>query len=85
MSPETPSADSHHPREIFIFVNNQRVGPFNTDEVTGAQIKEKAGLALIGELSRITEHGLIPVRNDEQVRIHEGEKFEYIPPTPASR
>ncbi len=79
-SPE-PSAD-HRP--VFILVNNDRVGPFADHEVTGAQIKQKAGLALDGELSRITGHGLEIVKNDETLRIHENEKFRYIGPTPGS-
>lgn len=84
MAAEAASGTHHH--EIFVIVNRtQRVGPFFTDEVTGAQIKEKGGLALTGELSKITEHGLVPVKNDERIRIHNDEQFEYIPPTPASR
>lgn len=83
MSTQSPTSAPHR-HEIFVLVNNQRVGPFLVDEVTGAQIKEKAGLSLTGELSRITEHGLIPVKNDETIHIRNDEKFEYIPPTPAS-
>jgi len=85
MSPSPPPPEAGHPGEIFIIVNRNRVGPFHNDEVTGREIKEKAGLPLTGELSRITEHGLVPVKNDERIHIHEGEKFEYVPPTPASR
>lgn len=77
------AADPHHP-EIFVLVNTDRVGPFVTDQVTGAEIKQKAGKPLDGELSRITEHGLVPVGNAERIRIHPDEPFKYVPPTPGS-
>lgn len=75
--------DKDHP--IFVYVNKPRIGPFFEDKVTGAQIKERAGLALDGELSRVEGERLIPVGNDETIRIHEDEHFRYIPPTPGSR
>ncbi len=71
-------------REIFVYVNRDRVGPFTTDEVTGGQIKEKAGKPLDGELSVETGGRLVPVGNDETIRIHEDERFKYVPPTPGS-
>lgn len=84
MSAVPASSDEKHPREIFVFVNNTKVGPFHIDEVTGAEIKRKGNFALNTELFRITDHGLVPVKNDERTHIHEGEKFECIPPSPAS-
>ena len=85
MTPDAPaSPEVRHP-EIFIKVNMDRVGPFNTDEVTGAEIKTKAGKPLDGELSRKTGHGYEPVGNDERIRIHEDEQFRYVPPTPGSQ
>lgn len=81
-----PKADSTEEslKEIFVVVNNAQVGPFPSAEVTGAEIKRKGGFALNTELFRITDRGLIPVRNEERIHIHEGEKFECIPPSPAS-
>lgn len=82
---ETPeNAAGGRPTGIFVIVNNTRVGPFQKDEVTGAEIKRKGGFAPNYELFRITEKGLVPVRNNDEIRIHEGEKFECIPPSPAS-
>lgn len=80
----TATEDRHKKHEIFVIVNNTRVGPFDTDEVTGAQIKQKGGFALNTELFRITEKGLVPVGNDEKIRIRENERFEDLPPSPAS-
>jgi len=78
------SAAPQKTKGIFIIVNNAKVGPFPTDEVTGAQIKERGEFALNTELFRITEKGLVPVRNDERIRIRENERFEDLPPSPAS-
>lgn len=83
--PDKPTEDrGDGPREIFVLVNNGKVGPFHSGEVTGGEIKRRGGFALTTELFRITDHGLVPVRNDEKIHIHEGEKFECIPPSPAS-
>ena len=78
----TPSA-SHH--EIFILVNDQRVGPFLNDEVTGADIKTKAGLSLTTDLFEKRGHELVPIENSQQIKIHENEVFVDLPPTPVSR
>lgn len=71
--------------EIFIIVNDRRVGPFLTDDVTGADIKAKAGLALTSDLFEKRGHELIPVENSQSIRIHENEIFVDLPPTPVSR
>jgi hypothetical protein len=84
MSPGNSPSETHHDHEIFIFVNTDCVGPFASAEVTGADIKNKAKLALDGELSKETPHGLVPVGNDERIHIHEDERFKYVPPTPGS-
>ena len=84
MSPDPQPAGTHHDHGIFILVNTDRVGPFHSDEVTGADIKNKAGKPLDGELSKETDHGLVPVGNDERIHIHENERFKYVPPTPGS-
>jgi hypothetical protein len=69
---------------IYILVNGKRVGPFEHDEVTGLEIKTKGGYAPTTDLFRKSPTGLVPVRNDERVRIHEGEQFEDFEPTPVS-
>jgi hypothetical protein len=73
------------PHQIFILVNDIRVGPFLTDEVTGAEIKSKAGLALTSDLFEKRGHELIPIENSQQIKIHENEIFVDLPPTPVSR
>lgn len=74
----------HPEKQIFIRVNDKRVGPFATDEVTGAEIKTRAGYALTTDLFRKQGSELIPVGNDERLHIHENEEFVDLPPTPVS-
>jgi hypothetical protein len=69
---------------ITILVNGKPVGPFEQDEVTGLEIKTKAGYAATTDLFRKAPTGLVPVRNDERVKIHEREQFEDFEPTPVS-
>lgn len=84
MTAAPEATEEKRTKEIYVLVNNTRVGPFHVDEVTGAEIKRKGSFALNTELFRITDHGLVPIKNDERIHIHEGEKFECIPPSPAS-
>jgi hypothetical protein len=70
--------------EIFILVNDVRVGPFETDLVTGLQIKTKANLPLNTDLFEKQGDHLISVSNEQTVRIHENEQFVDFPPTPVS-
>jgi len=78
----SPTAGHH---SIYIIVNDQRVGPFINDEVTGADIKTKAGLALTTDLFEKRGHELVPIENSQQIKIHENEVFIDLPPTPVSR
>jgi hypothetical protein len=71
-------------REVYILVNEKKVGPFNTDLVSGLQIKEKASLAQNTDLFRKEGEKLTPVSNSELVKIHENEQFVDFPPTPVS-
>lgn len=73
---------NHH--EVFILVNDKRVGPFLSDEVTGADIKAKAGLLLNSDLFEKRGNELIPIGNTQTVKIHENEVFIDLPPTPVS-
>jgi hypothetical protein len=82
---ETQQAGSEDRRkEIFIFVNEVRVGPFETDLVTGVQIKTKAGLPLNTDLFEKQGDHLVPIANDQTVKIHENQQFVDFPPTPVS-
>jgi hypothetical protein len=70
--------DEHRGHEITIFVNNQ---PLKTaeHELTGAQIKDLAGVPPDYELFRVEGQRSFPVPNDERVHLHEGEHFRAIP------
>lgn len=57
---------------------------FDTRDVTGLEIKTKAGLPSNSELYRKDDEHLTPVGNDQKVEIHDGEKFVAYPPTPVS-
>jgi hypothetical protein len=61
-----------------IFVNNKE---FRTDkhELTGAQVKELAGVPLDYELFEVRGDQTLPVGNDQQVRIHDRMHFRAIP------
>ena len=60
------------------------MGPFSSDSVTGAEIKQKANLALDTDLFIKRGHDLIPVANSETIKIHQGEEFVDLPTTPVS-
>jgi hypothetical protein len=66
-----------------ILVNGRPV-LFETDRVTGKQIKEAAGYPLTTDLFRKDGNELKLVSNDELVHIHENEMFVDLPPTPVS-
>lgn len=82
----TGSAQGPRPerRDIFIIVNEKRVGPFHTDDVTGSEIKSAAGLDQGSDLYEKRGNDLIPVENTQHIRIHENEVFVDFPPTPVS-
>ena len=64
---------------IHIFVGKTKI-EFDTDHVTGQQIKEKAGVPLDYDLAHKVHGELVQVRNDELIEIKEGEHFEALPP-----
>lgn len=78
------SGSEERRREIFIQVNEVRVGPFDTDLVTGLQIKTKASLPLNTDLFEKQGDHLVPISNEQTVRIHDGKQFVDFPPTPVS-
>ncbi|MBZ5694387.1 MAG: hypothetical protein LAN36_03395 [Acidobacteriia bacterium] len=53
---------------------------FSSDDVTGRQIKEAGGVPLTDDLA--IRHGdhLELVTNDQQIEIHDGERFVALPP-----
>ena len=72
-------------RTIHIFVEVETQKPpvkleFETDQVTGAQIKQAAGIPLDNDLARRLGQKLELVTNDQPVTIKNGEHFVSLPP-----
>lgn len=65
-------------RKIHIFVGKTKV-EFETDQVTGRQIKEKAGVPLENDLALKDGGELILVTNDEVITIKNGQHFVDLP------
>ena len=63
---------------IKIFVNDKPVY-FATRNVTGLQIKEKANVPAESILYRLSGHDRIPIGDNEQIEIHEDERFLDVP------
>jgi hypothetical protein len=68
---------------IHIFVeidrHNQVKVDFDTDRVTGLQIKQKAGVPPDYELARVQGNRRIVVADNETITIKEGEHFVAVP------
>jgi hypothetical protein len=84
MVPDAGAPSQTHPRNITILVNDKPVGPFSSDDVTGAEIKAAAGLSPDSDLFEKRGNDLVPVENTQHVEIHEHEVFVDFPPTPVS-
>jgi hypothetical protein len=69
---------------IHIFVelnkNDKKKVEFNTDDVTGLQIKQKAGVPADYDLARRQGQKLELVKNDQTIEIKNGEHFVALPP-----
>lgn len=67
---------------IFIEIdrNTRKELEFETREVTGRQIKERAGVPLDNDLARRQGQKLDLVTNDEPVTIKNGDHFVVLPP-----
>lgn len=65
---------------VLIFVNDKKVS-FETDDVTGAQIKSAAGVPADYSLYRRAKGSNEPIGDAEQVDIKEGEHFFTRPPS----
>ena len=63
---------------ITILVNDKPVS-FNTELVTGAEIKTKAGVPSNYVLSEKRGEELIPIGDNEQIKIHKDERFVATP------
>lgn len=69
---------------IHIFVemnkNDKKKVEFDTDDVTGLQIKQKAGVPTEYDLARRQGQKLELVTNDQTIEIKNGEHFVALPP-----
>lgn len=67
---------------IFVEISKQdkRKIEFDADQVTGRQIKEKAGVPLEDDLALRDEGQLVLVTNDELITIKNGQHFIDLPP-----
>ncbi len=70
----------HATVHIFVEItkNDQKKIEFETNEVTGRQIKEKAGVSLDCDLARKERGRLVSVSNDEKIKIQNGEHFVVV-------
>lgn len=71
----------HQP--VTVVINDDRV-TFPSDDATGRQIKEKAGIPLDYSLYLRHPGDNEPISNDEPVELHEGEHFFSRPPSNVS-
>jgi hypothetical protein len=65
-------------RPITILVNDKPV-TFDTRTVTGLQIKNKAGVPASSILYELRGTNKVPIGDNEQIEIHENEKFLAVP------
>ena len=80
---DTAIADAEvHTIHIFVEVSktDQRKVDFQTDRVTGLQIKEGAKVPTDDDLARKQDGQLTLVTNDETITIKDGEHFVALPP-----
>ncbi len=60
--------------------NTKKKLEFDTDQVTGRQIKEKGGVPLENDLARRQGEKLELVTNDQTITIKNGDHFVSLPP-----
>jgi Multiubiquitin len=70
-------------RPVTVIINGAKF-VFMTDDVTGRQIKEKAGIPQDYSLYLRHPGDNEPISNDERVELHEGEHFFSRPPSNVS-
>jgi Multiubiquitin len=78
MNPLTASTIVH----IFVELNktDKKKIEFDTDHVTGLQIKQRAGVPVDYDLARRQGQKLELVTNDQTIEIKDGEHFVALPP-----
>ena len=78
MNPVTVSTSVH----IFVELSKteQKKVDFNTDHVTGLQIKQQAGVPTDYDLARRQGQKLELITNDQTIEIKNGDHFVALPP-----
>jgi hypothetical protein len=76
--------DEHDEHEAVEVVINDKHYRFATDDVTGRQIEEKAGIPADYSLYRRHHGENEPIRADEEVELHDGDHFFSRPPSNVS-
>lgn len=77
--------EPEEPRTIRIFVEAEVHNPpvkleFDTSQVTGRTIKDRAGVPLDNDLARREGQKLELVTNDDTITIRNGDRFVSLPP-----
>jgi hypothetical protein len=77
MGEQEQAATAKKPKEVTIVVNNRDVD-LHSKDVTGAEVKAAAEVP--ADFQLFQEHGkkLEPVTDNEQIKIHEGERFRAV-------
>jgi Multiubiquitin len=73
----------HEPRQVKVHID-EKVYEFETDDVTGTQIKLKAGIPDTYALYRREPGANEPIADGEAVELHEGDHFFSRPPSNVS-
>jgi hypothetical protein len=74
---------THHPHGVKVVIDGQHY-TFADDDVTGNQIKKKAGIPDSYSLYRRVHGENEPIADDEPVELHDGDHFFSRPPSNVS-
>jgi hypothetical protein len=76
---DTRGQERPSPIDVTVIVQNRYT--FETEGVTGMQIKETANIPVDFTLQRRVRGGNEPIRDDESVELHHGDHFFARPPS----
>ncbi len=80
---ETQEVEAPERRDVNVFIDDKKY-VFEQDDVTGLQIKQKAGIPDDYSLYLRKPGGNEPIRDDEPVELRDGEHFFSRPPSNVS-
>lgn len=84
MADAKDTGGENRPSRVRITVIVQNRYTFDTEVMTGRQIKEKANIPAGFSLYRRVHGGNEPIRDDESVELHHGDHFFSQPPSNVS-